>query len=328
MNVQDLKTEISLQVQQSDDFNSLYKTYYTITSSKLESSVKELFELKGLKSEVDFDYFMNYVLFDPDAYRYSHETMKVIEDIKDGKMFDQDFLSKSKDFVCNLRDFVDDRMSTKVLKKMVSHIPTDWGGGSVGKGEFAFIVLADGCKKAAKGGDLNLNGVDVEVKGNGAKMANQTSHVSLRSAVPHLKQWVYNNAGIEVDKLETVNAQRVRDFYMPLFKDNAWLMSGFLIEAFSRVMVRWPREKFHWMYDCASDEGFDFQKFRQMMAVFEFEYYKECDHFDRVLFINTDNMNMVNVDEMSIDKLQHFRLDSPQYRFNVERTITTYWNIK
>jgi len=312
-NFEDFRTQLSYEVSQIQDPNLLYKTYYAITSPRLETSVRDLFDSRKLTIEsTDFSYFVNEIL---PTNGYSVEDNKaLLKKMTDGDLISSEYIAQTHDKVLNLRDLVDPMLTTPTLNKMVSHVADSLSSSSVGKGEFAFVLLTGGSTKAKKGGDLRIGEMDVEIKAKGCKLASQSSHISLMSVKSAIQEYLGPRVAIK-----PLTPMQLRKHYLPELGSMHELML-FLQFVFQRTMFR--ETNFDWFLKCESIEDF-FEK----LAVHEFTYYQNCDKFDRMLFVNPDNLNVYNTDSMDEDKLKNFSL-TRSFSFASERIQTNNWTLR
>ena len=306
------RTQLSYEVSQIQDPNLLYKTYYTITSPRLETSVRDLFSSRKLSTDsTDFSYFVNEIL---PLNQYSVEdNQKFLKKMTDGELISSKYLSQTCDKVLNLRDLVDPMVTDQTLNKMVSHVADSLSSSSVGKGEFAFVLLTGNSTKAKKGGDLRIGDTDVEIKAKGAKLASQSSHVSLMATTNAVREYLGPKT-----EIKPLTPRNLNNHYLPAL-GSLYEVLQFLKYVFSLTMYR--AENLDWILKCNSIEHFFTE-----LAIKEFHYYKECDSFDRMLFVNPDNLNVYNTESMDEEKLKNFKL-TRSFSFKSERIQTNNWTL-
>lgn len=329
MNLETLKTTLSKQIEACQDYQSLYKSYYVMTSDKIEVHAKELFESRGLSiTSPDFNYFMSDVVYDPSTTRTYEDTISLIKAFKDGKVLDNNYLDNSYQKVLNLRDCVDERISDTNLSKILNYVPTSLSTNSVGKGEYAFVLMTEGAEKPKRGGDLFINGQDIEVKANGAKMASQSTHIPQAAIKKDCIEFIEYKTGDRYDDILNLTAININNFYYELFGRDWRGVIDLLLFVFSKTMVHATQEDLSWInYDLIVDGHFDYFKFLEKLAIFEFTYYRHHDKFSRILFLNVDRFTFMNTDHMDEELLKKFKL-TRSYSFKGERIQTNYWTLQ
>lgn len=311
--IEKFKTDLTYEISRTDDFNLLYKTYYTITSPRLETSVRDLFLSRELKTDTsDFSYFMDRIL--PLNGLSVSDNLTFLKRMTDGDLIQKDYLETSDNQVQNLRNLTDPILNDVVLQKMVDHKAECLSSSSVGRGEFAFVLLTGGSTKPQKGGDLRIGDQEVEVKAKGAKMASQTSHLAFSSIASEVQK--YLGEGVEIKNLTKKNLE---NYYLPLLGSFSKLLE-FLRFVFSKTMYQGA--DFSWLDECQSVDDF-FKK----LAIQEFTYYQKCSTFDRILFLNPDNLNVYSTSRMDEERIKNFSLKQ-SFAFKTERIQTNYWILK
>lgn len=310
--LEEFRTSLQFEVSRIDDPGLLYRTYYTITTPKIETSVKDLFASRKLSTETaDFSFFMNEIL--PLNQYTVEENTKFLSRMTDGKLIDKDYLSKADGKVQNLRELVDPEVPTPVLEKLINHTADSMSSSSVGKGEFAFVLLTGEASKPKKGGDLRIGDTDVEIKSKGAKLASQSSHISLMAIKGAVQEYL---GDLEIKPLSPKN---LREHYIPFF--GSWdETKKFLEFVFRKTMFR--ETDFEWISGCS-----DINEFFEELAIKEFTYYRFCDKFDSILFVNPDNLNVYSTSEMDRIQLEHFSL-TRSFSFASERIQTNYYTLR
>lgn len=309
--LEDFRTHLNFEINQVQDPEVIYRTYYTITTPKIESKVHDLFESRGLSTKTsDFSFFINEIL--PLNHYSVEENNAFLKKMIDGTLISGTYLQDSEQRTRNLRDLVDPEVQTPVLEKLISHIGNSLSSSSVGKGEFAFALLTGGASKAQKGGDLKIDGNDIEIKAMGAKLSSQSSHISMM-AILHEVQAEYPDL-----EIKPISNKNFRKHYLPILGFEG--LKKFLHFIFSKTMFK--NNDFEWILTCQSTE-----EFFKLLAIKEFHYYKDCDKFDKILFINPENLNIYTTDTMDFSQLENFKLGS-SFSFNTERIQTNTWVLK
>jgi hypothetical protein len=305
-----------------------------MTSDKIEMASKELFETRGISfNSPDFSYFMNEVLFDPDTGKSSTEILSLVKDITGGKILDQDYLNLSYKTQISLNDIINPKLTNYNLTKLLNYVPTSFSKNSVGKGEYGFILLTEGSKKAKNSGDMQLsNGEDIEVKANGAKMASQSSHIPLSSIKKDCIEWIKNRTGKEFKEIFNLTGININNFYFVEVFENRWSdLIDFLKFVFSKTMINLDEGEIDWINMSLIDQNghFDYFIFLEKLALFEFTYYKKCDKFDKILFVNVNDHcpSILNTDSVDHSLLKNFKL-TRSFSFKGERVQTNYWSLK
>lgn len=311
--VESFRTSLEFEISQVQDPGLIYKTYYSITTPKLETSIKDLFVSRGLEvGTQDYSYFLNEVL--PLNQYTLEDNQRLLKKMLSGDLISKNYIQESEDRVQNLRDFVDPMVPDETLSKLVDHRASSISSSSVGKGEFALVLLTGGASKPKNGGDLRIGDSDIEVKAKRSKLASQSSHLPMVSIQSEVKEWL--GPEIEIKPLTTKNLQ---GHYLE--KLGSWERVKELLEfVFSRTMFR--ETDFSWIRESES-----IKKFYEELAIREFHYYKACDNFDKILFLNPDNLNIYTTSTMDSSKIKNFNL-SQSFGFRTERIQTNYWELK
>lgn len=313
LSLEEFRTSLAYHIDQTEDLEVLNKAYFVLTAPALEMKAKELFSSRGLSTtSADFSFFMNEIL--PATRNQVSENLVLLDDMIEGRLIDSNYLERSYKTPTSLVDVVDPRLNETILRLMFNHVADSISSSSVGKGEFGFVLLTKGATKPKRGGDLRIGEIDLEIKAKGAKLASQSSHVALMG----IKNQVEEEIQAEVKPLSLKNLE---EYYLPLMGSVDEVLK-FLLGIFNRTMYRAPSGFLDWILEVET-----FEEFFDKIAVAEFTYYKACDKFDRIIFLNPETLRFYTTDEMDEDQLPAFNL-TKGYSFNSERIQTTYWALK
>lgn len=325
MNLEKLKEECNSYLNKQIDFPNLYKTYYNLTRSEIEELTKTLMKNRNLiNNGLDFNYLLDHVFYEPETPKYVYEIQNLITKIDDGKILSDQFLNDSLNNVVNLTDYVNSSFSINQLKKLINYIPNEFSTSSIGKGEFAFVILLNGATKPKNGGDLFYNGYDIEIKGLSSKLANQSSHNTGIGSISKIKS-ILNITDLDFE-LPPISPLQLNEFYIKNFGVNKTI--DVLKTFFKTTMPKLNEDEFEWYNELNVNNNFNIELWKSKQPIFEYDYYKKIDKFDILTFINPENLNVLSFkEEITIDKLQYFNIQY-SYRFNANRIQTSYWKLK
>ena len=329
MDISEIKTSLTKSIQQMDDYSALYKSYYAINNSKIKEASKELFEARLLNTDTDdFTYFVNEVAYDEKSGRTVDETVDMINSMKDGKLLDPSFMTKSANVKAKLEDVISPTLSLGSLNKMLNYVPTTWSTSSVGKGEFAFILLTHGATKPRTGGDLHYENNDIEIKANGSKMASQKTHVALSGIQSRAIKFIKNETGKAFKEIPPLTKKNILGFYREAFDNNLSLVLQFVQYCMSKTMILDSRSNFEFINDSyIIGDTIDTVSLFKDIGIYEFNYYKKHENFDAVLFMNYNTNEIMSVSKMDRDLIENFKL-AQSYSFKSERIQTNMFTLK
>lgn len=313
VSVEEFKTSLKYQIDNVEDIDLLNRAYYVLTSPSLEIKAKDLFISRGLSTQSsDFSFFMNEVL--PSTNLKLEDNLKLLDMMIDGDLITSNYLEVSNKTKSSLREHIDPLIPDKTLNIMFNHVADSLSSSSVGKGEFGFVLLTEGATKPKKGGDIRIGDKDIEIKARGAKLASQSSHVALMGIKPKVEQ----ELGIEAKPLTNKNLE---EYYLP-YLGSVDKVLDLLKMSFSLTMYRSEPEFLDWISEVDT-----FDEFYEKIAVSEFTYYKNCDKFDEIVFLNPETLQFYTTNEMDETQLSNFKL-TRSYSFASERIQTTNWELK
>ena len=307
-----LKKDIIAGVKTIDDEIKLNKILSFIFQDKIQHQVKILMRQKMISGEEVYTHFEHLMINAPGVVT---DKLDFLEEIKTkGGVNIKKLLNEG--VVQNLSTVL--KTKYPIILNSLAPAIINWtpqiSSATIGRGEMFFFLFA---KKIYQGnrGDLVTGGEEIEVKGNMARMVSTKGYATTPSIY---KEYFYSELKAKYPKADKnpnfynfnrVGIQNLSDAYVAI-GDSKWVRNHLKTTFQKLYLEAKPALINKFIKGVMNQDGsLNTNEFILNFYCFQFEYYKQLDGWDGILFINPKNMNLLYIKtaECLRENLQNFK---------------------